>query len=216
MDEAGLRYRAREFWFFTKIWNFLWHDFLFNFDFLKNGKRYRWDFFTIHTIDDGLSINNNNSTHHCTMVTWYSLPFSESLFSYIGLSSRINALEWIRGRLIWNSIECCSQKFVLSRFSIENISRMFHSFFRSPHKPRLILSSESCHLFSQFNVCDREESSKNFGENSFKKYCSLQILWAFYYKPWNRPPSSRGSVVMRQYLMNDSTNWSEIFSIHIF
>ena len=133
-DEAGLRYRVRKLWFFAKIWNFLWHYFLFNFDFLKNGKRYRWDIFIIHTINDGLSINDNNSTHHCTMVTWYSLPFSESLFSYIGLSSRISALEWIWSRLIWKSIsrciECCSQKFVLLRFSMENISRMFHSFYQ--------------------------------------------------------------------------------------
>ena len=81
-DEVGLRYRVPKFGVFTKIWNFWLHYFLFNFDFLKNGKRYRGDLFTIHIIDDGLS---NNSTHHCTRVTSYSLPFSERLFSYIGL-----------------------------------------------------------------------------------------------------------------------------------
>ena len=33
------------------------HYFSVNFHFLKNGKRYHWDFFTIDTIDDGLSFD---------------------------------------------------------------------------------------------------------------------------------------------------------------
>ena len=42
--------------------HFIEHYFPVNFHFLKNGKRYHWDFFTIDTIDVGLSFDAIEST----------------------------------------------------------------------------------------------------------------------------------------------------------
>jgi len=67
--------------------------FLVNFHFLKNDKRYNQDFFTIDTIDYGLSFHHIKSRVSSNIFAWYYIPFLQRAAQDAQSLSRISAIE---------------------------------------------------------------------------------------------------------------------------
>ena len=123
MDKPLWRYRHYKCRWSPFLECFILQHFLVNFHFLKNGKSFNQDFFTIDTIDDGLSVggieNVLSSNFFC-----FVLHFNMS--TYIMQVGRISAVGHLESSLIWKStsnyVERCFQKFVILNFAIQNFS----------------------------------------------------------------------------------------------
>ena len=76
------------------------HYFSVNFHLPDNDKRYSPKFFTIYTIDDGLSFRVLKVSYSQTLFPWYYIPFTITCPTCIGPIGRISAVELIETNLI--------------------------------------------------------------------------------------------------------------------